>query len=140
MFERFRNFFRRKPKMKWDLSNINTTMSMGGSSGISFIDTNPSQFAMTVYSDNNETIMTIDGNGQLKWHKEDKVDEAVAIFAEAFTIQIENKAEIKQNRKEWELRITKVLARRAEKEPLTPEVLTDTIRKCIMLDTLKGIK
>lgn len=99
----------------------------------------PSQYTLSLHN-GSETIMTIDCDGHLKWHKEDTADEAVAIFAKAFVMRIENEAGIKQNRKEWELRIIDALARQAEKEPLTPEVLTKVVRKCILLDTLKGIK
>lgn len=139
MFENFRKFFKRKSKKGWIFSDKNITMVPGSSAEITILGSTPSKYALTLYN-NGETIMTIGKDGRLKWHKEDAADEAVAIFAEAFTMRVEDETGIKQNRKEWELRITKALARRAVKEPLTPEVLTEVVRKCILLDTLKGIK
>lgn len=138
----FKNFFKRKSKINWPVvlgidipDKINFPVELGIDMTI---ESSPA--ALTIHDENQEKIMSIGTDGQLKWYKENSADEAVAIFANAYIIHVENEAGIKQNRKEWELRITKALARRAEKEPLTPEVLTNTIRKCILLDTLKGIK
>ncbi len=139
MFKNFRKFFKRKAKTEWIFSNKNITMASSSSAKIKFVGRTPNECVLTLYNDI-ETIMTIGKDGQLKWHKEDAADEAAAIFAEAFIMRIEDEAGIKQNRKEWELRIIDALARQAEKKPLTPEVLTTVIRKCILLDTLKGIK
>ena len=87
-----------------------------------------------------ETIFSISENGEAKWHKEDSYNKAAEIFLTHVTMTIENEANIKQNRREWEDRILEAMKKHAEIETLTPEVLTDVFRKCIMIDKLKGIK
>ncbi len=89
---------------------------------------------------NSEPIMTITNEGEVIWHKPNEAGDAADIFCDQVQIRIENTAGIKQNRKEWEDRILEALKKRAEIEPLTPEVLTGVFQKCIMIDKLKGIK
>ncbi len=87
-----------------------------------------------------ETIFSISENGEAKWHKEDSYDKAAEIFLTHLTMRVENQANIKQNRREWEDRILEAMKKHAEIETLTPEVLTDVFKKTLMIDKLKGIK
>ena len=87
-----------------------------------------------------ETIFSINQHGEAEWHKEDAYNEAAEMFLTYMTMQVEDAAGIAQNRVEWEERITEKLVKQAEIAPLGPQELTDTIRKCIMYDKLKGTK
>jgi len=95
---------------------------------------------VSIQDSNGQEILSIASNGQVTWHQEDKADDAAEMFTQAITRSVEKIAEIKQSREEWEARILKALISEAENAPLTPEALTDVVRKCIMIDKLKGIK
>jgi len=92
------------------------------------------------FINNGELLFSISGDGEARWHKEDNYNEAAKIFLTHLTLEVEEQAGIKQNRLEWEDRMLKAMQKHAEIEPLTPEVLTDVFKKCIMIDKLKGIK
>lgn len=115
-----------------------------------YYDYNNSALVLTTKVDSNtifrisnndaEPIMTIENNGNVIWHEPHEAGDAADVFCDQIQIRIEDGAAIKQNRKEWEERILDAMIKHAEIEPLTPEVLTEVFRKCIMLDKLKGIK
>lgn len=83
-------------------------------------------------------IMSINNDGHVSWHQDKKFTEAAEIFIDHIQMSIEAKAEIRQTRKEWEEKIFKSLLYEAKKQPLTEERLTETFRKCIMYQKLKG--
>jgi len=105
-----------------------------------FIQTEPTPQALSLNDSNGKEILTITSEGQVIWHQADKADQAAEILTSAIVMTVETKAGIKQNREEWEARITEALVSAAEKEPLTPEALTTVIGKCIMIDRLSGLK
>lgn len=87
-----------------------------------------------------EPIMTIENNGEVIWHKPHEAEDAANIFCDQIQIRIEDGAGIRQNRKEWEKRITMAIASEAKNAPIGPKELTNVIKKCIMYDKLKGIR
>jgi len=101
---------------------------------------NPTDSALSITDYNTEPIMTIQNNGEVIWHQPHKAGDAADVFCDQIRIRIEEGSGIKQNRKEWEERVLDAMKKHAEIEPLTPEVLTDVFKKCIMIDKLKGIK
>ena len=105
-----------------------------------FIQTLPEPDIVNIADSSGEPILSMTSDGQVIWHKIDQADEAADMFTASITRSVEKIAEIKQSREQWELRILDALVREAEKAPLTPEVLTDVVRKCIMVDKLKGLK
>lgn len=105
-----------------------------------YIQSEPTPQALSLNDSNGKEILTITSEGEIIWHQTDKSSEAAEILTSAIVMTVETKAGIKQNREEWEARITEALVSAAEKEPLTPEALTDVIGKCIMIDRLSGLK
>ncbi len=101
---------------------------------------NPHASHLSITDNAAEPIMTIQNNGEVIWHKPHQAGDAADVFCDQIRIRIEDEAGLKQNRKEWEERILDAMKKHAEIEPLTPEVLTDVFKKCIMIDKLKGIK
>ena len=93
---------------------------------------------LTFTNNNGEKIFSIEPSGEAVWHKEDSYNEAASIFLGHLSMQIEDQAGIAQNRVDWEKRIRDALIVEAEKAPLTTEVLTNVLNKCIMYDKLKG--
>ena len=87
-----------------------------------------------------ENILTITSDCVVIWGQPEKATEAAEMFTDTIVMTTERKAEIKQSRQEWEDRILAALISEAKNAPLTPEALTDVVRKCIMLDKLKGLK
>lgn len=98
-----------------------------------------SLYSFRVSDNNAEPIMTITNKGEVIWNKPGKEQEAAQVFCDYIQMNIESET-IKQTRYEWEERILEAMKKRVEIEPLTPEVLTDVFKKCIMVDKLKGIK
>ena len=86
-----------------------------------------------------EVIFSISQDGEAEWHDESKYNEAASIFLNHVTMNIESVAGIAQNRIDWEKRIRDALIVEAENAPLTADVLTDVLNKCIMYDKLKGV-
>ena len=87
-----------------------------------------------------EPIMTIKNDGEVIWHKPHEAGDAADIFCDQIQMRIEDDAGIRQNRKEWEKRITMAIASEAKNAPLGPKELTNVIKKCIMYDKLKDIR
>ena len=105
-----------------------------------YIRTEPTPQVLNINDSNGMEMLTITSEGRVIWHQADKADEAADLLISSIVKQIEYHAGIRQTREEWEARITEALVSAAEKEPLTPEALTEVIGKCIMLDKLSGIK
>jgi hypothetical protein len=143
MFDRIRNYFERRrfkkvaEKVFKDLQTT-TTASASNIGNYTFVDTNAAN-TLTWTNGDGEKIFSIEPCGEAIWHKEDTYNEAAAIFLHHVSMQIENAVGIARNRQDWEQRIREALIREAEKEPLTADVLTDVLNKCIMYDKLKGI-
>ncbi len=147
MFNRIRTYFdNRRLKKK-----IDKTVDALGNLSFSPMGAQPAQelFAITgqaheaslMFTGNDgEEIFCISNTGEAKWLKEDSYNEAADMFLHYMTMNIEDRAGIIQNRREWENRIAMALVSEAEKAPLGPGELTDVLRKCIMYDKLKGIK
>lgn len=143
MFKRIRAYINQKlgkypemtftPVSKFAFTSSQSALSLGIYQNIT--NNNSVQFI-----NKGELLFSISEDGQAKWHNEDRYNEAAEIFLTHLTMRVENQARIKQNRREWEDRILEAMQKHAEIEPLTPEVLTDVFRKCIMIDKLKGIK
>lgn len=101
---------------------------------------NPEANVIQISDNDAEPIMTIKQSGEVTWHQPHKAGDAADVFCDQIRVRIEDDACIKQGRHEWEERILEAMKKHAEIEPLTPEVLTDVFKKCIMIDKLKGIK
>ena len=117
-------------KGDWDFNKTNLNYT---------IDQSNNSYSFQISDNNAEPIMTISPKGEVVWHQTRKAREAGELFCDQIQMGIESET-IKQTRYEWEDRILEAMKRHAEIEPLTPEVLTDVFKKCIMIDKLKGIK
>lgn len=141
MFNRIRNWWEQRLVKKTAEKTISALkLSTAPSTPIFQILPSDSDCSLIFTGDSGEDIFSISQAGEAKWLKEDSYDEAAEMFLNYMTMNIEDKAGIIQNRREWENRIATALVSEAKDAPLGPEELTDVLRKCIMYDKLKGIK
>ena len=98
------------------------------------IDTN-----VLTLSNDDGPIFEIDANGNAHWCNEATYDEVAEVFLNCINFAIESEAGIHESRKEWEEKIANAIIKESEKSGLlTTEQLTNVVKKCIMVDRLKG--
>ncbi len=143
MFKRIRAYvnqkLRKKPDITFTQSSNSFTITPQPVQPLGIYQNTTNNNALQFLQEG-EIIFSITENGEAKWHKEDSYDKAAEIFLTHVTMRIEKETSIKQNRREWEDRMLEAMKKRAEIEPLTPEVLTEVFKKALMYDKLKGIK
>lgn len=141
MFNGIKNWFEARRVARTAKKTLNTLKLSTVPAGPKFqILPADSDSSLIFTGDSGEDIFSISQEGEAKWLKEDSYNEAAEMFLTYMTMHIEDSVGIRQNRIEWENRITAAIASEAEKAPLGPEDLTNVIRKCIMYDKLKGTK
>ena len=141
MFNRIRDYFAARRLKKSATHNIKLlATSTAPSTPAQFTVYDDTQANTLTFTNNNGVkIFSIEPSGEAVWHKEDSYNEAASIFLHHLTMRIEDVAGIARNRQDWEKRIREALIIEAENAPLTADVLTDVLNKCIMYDKLKGV-
>jgi len=92
-------------------------------------------------SNDDGPIFKIDANGNAQWCNEATYDEVAEVFLNCINFKIESEAGIQESRKDWEAKIADAITKESEKQggTLTTEQLTNVVKKCIMVDRLKGM-
>lgn len=126
LLKKLKQIFRKNPTIQFKPITWNITQ-----------DTNST---LTI-ADKGDVIMSLLPNGEIRWHKNNIHDRAVQIFLDSLNFHIEDRAGIKETRKEWETRIVNKVyktAKRLKTQTLTPEQVYDVMKKEIMFDRLAG--
>ena len=120
MFNRIRNYIearRVKKKIDSTLTWMPIAKAPHSSSSFHIYKKVPKENALTFTGNNGEEIFSISSYGEARWYKEDAYNEAAEMFLTHLTMNIEDAAGIRQNRLEWEERITAAIASEAEAAP-----------------------
>lgn len=104
-------------------------------SSLTFSDPHPS---IIIHGKDNKPILEISYEGKVIWHAEDQASEAARIFCENLSIGVEQKAGIKQTRKEWQDKIKSEIVEAASNCELTEERLNEILYKDDFCNKLRG--